>query len=100
MSWKSPIEVVYNDVKSNFEDGVFKAIQRVQINVDKDELIKALQYDRDQYEKGYEDGKRYAEDKIIRCKDCKKRHVCFIGLFCGGDGEEDGYCKWAERKEP
>lgn len=35
----------------------------------------------------------------IRCKDCKKRYECFIGLFCGRDGEKEFFCSCAERKE-
>jgi hypothetical protein len=38
------------------EDMVFKAIQKCNIEVNKEELIKALKYDRNQYNKGYEDG--------------------------------------------
>lgn len=46
------------------EKMVMKAIRKVGVNVDKGELIKALQYDRNQYEKGYEDGKNEVLDKI------------------------------------
>ena len=46
------------------EKMVMKAIRKVGVNVDKDELIKALQYDRNQYTKGYEDGKNEILDKI------------------------------------
>lgn len=46
------------------ENMVMKAIRKVGVNVDKGELIKALQYDRDQYTKGYEDGKNEILDKI------------------------------------
>ena len=38
------------------EQTIFKAIQNLDISVDKEELIKALNYDRDQYSKGYKDG--------------------------------------------
>lgn len=55
MNYKSPIEVFYSDVQLKFEDGVYKAVQAVDIHVDRDELIKALQYDRQQYEKGWAD---------------------------------------------
>ena len=57
--WKSPIEIqqdIVRQVDMVIEDGVMKAIQRFDINVDKEELLKALQYDRGQYEKGYQDG--------------------------------------------
>ena len=46
------------------EKMVMKAIREVGVNVDKEELIKALQYDRNQYTKGYEDGKNDVLDKI------------------------------------
>ena len=38
------------------ENMIFKAIQECSVSVDKDELLKALKYDRDQYRKGYRDG--------------------------------------------
>ena len=55
--YESPIKVVYNDVVPEFESGVMRAIQKVDIFVEKDELIRALDYDRGQYEKGYADAK-------------------------------------------
>ena len=69
--YKSPIEVIYGQVKTQMEGDIFKAVQNYGINVDKDELIKALAYDRNQYDKGYTDGHRDAFDTIVRCKDCK-----------------------------
>ena len=62
MDYKSPIEITYGQFRleqeKRIEGEVFKAIQDYGINIDKDELIKALQYDRDQYRKGFEDGYR------------------------------------------
>ena len=47
------------------------------VNVDKDELVKALAYDREQYRKGFADGRQARDDDIVRCKDCKY-HQWFI----------------------
>ena len=69
MSWESPIEIIVNQIESAWDDEIFRVIQKVDINVDRNELIKALQYDWNQYEKGYEDG--INDSKIIRCKDCQ-----------------------------
>lgn len=55
MSYKSPIEVLLEESKLDYEKGVFTALQEFKINVDKDELIKALNYDRNQYIAGYND---------------------------------------------
>jgi flagellar biosynthesis/type III secretory pathway protein FliH len=46
-----------NEVNKNYEDYItFKIEQTLDCEVDKEELIKAMQYDRDQYDKGYQDG--------------------------------------------
>ena len=54
--YESPINAYFGEVKTQFDGAVFKAVQSVGIDVKKDELIKALAYDRDQYERGYYDG--------------------------------------------
>ena len=63
MSYKSPIEIICENMKSQMENGVYSVVQSYGINVDKEELIKALQYDRDQYRKGYEDAQAESERK-------------------------------------
>jgi len=69
--YKSPIDVIYGDIYTQMvqdeEDLVMKAIRNVKVNVDKEELIKALKYDRNQYIKGYEDGRKDVL-AIIRAK--------------------------------
>lgn len=60
--YKSPIEVIVGQIQTqiaeDLDNHIFKAVREVGINVDKEELLKALRYDRDQYEKGFEDGKK------------------------------------------
>lgn len=46
-------------INNDTETAVMRSIADIGINVDKEELIKALQYDRDQYNKGYSDGARF-----------------------------------------
>ena len=66
--YKSPIEKIYREIQARMaqedENMIMTAIREVGVNVDKEELIKALQYDRNQYTKGYEDGKNDVLDKI------------------------------------
>ena len=66
--YKSPIEKIYGDIQTQMvqedENMVMKAIRNVGVNVDKEALIKALQYDRNQYTKGYKDGKNAGLDKV------------------------------------
>ena len=54
--YKSPIEIIVEQMITTQENAVFHAVQELGINIDKKELLKALKYDRDQYEKGYNDG--------------------------------------------
>lgn len=58
--YKSPIEIITRKMQTQFDDEIFRAVQNVGINVDRAELLKALEYDRGQYEKGYEDGREDA----------------------------------------
>lgn len=57
----SPIEKIYGDIQSQMIENdenllMCSVTQSIGYKVDKDELIKALQYDRHQYEQGYYDG--------------------------------------------
>lgn len=80
MSYDSPIEIVkkmQEQYETDVVNNVLKCVQSYGINVDKDELIKALKYDRQQYEKGYKDGaKKFVEhfkqilnNEIWECED-------------------------------
>jgi hypothetical protein len=69
--YKSPIEIIYGQMQKQMEGDILKAVQSYGINVDKDDLLRALQYDRNQYKKGYTDGKTDAMSELVRCKDCE-----------------------------
>ena len=66
--YESPIEMIYGELQTQMvqedEKLVMKAVRNAGVNVDKEALIKALQYDRNQYSKGYEDGKNDVLYKI------------------------------------
>ena len=98
--YKSPIELIYESLQWQMEESIYKVVQNVGINVDKEELIKALKYDREQYKKGYEDAK--AESEIIYCGECK--HMMPDGrcsMFADPSirPSASDYCSNAERKE-
>ena len=59
--YESPIQKIVGEMQSRMiqnEEGhmMMQVSQQVGFHVDKEELLKALQYDRDQYKKGYDDG--------------------------------------------
>ena len=111
--YESPVTTIYDrvakDANERLEDYIVEEILRVGVIVDKDELIRALNYDRRQYQKGYQDGKAAAIAEIVRRKDCKHRiedeefergHYCVKrpqngGRFC----EDNDFCSCGERRD-
>ncbi len=59
--YESPINIIESavtELQEQQEEGVIRLIRRYGITVDKEELLKALANDRDQYNKGYAEGVR------------------------------------------
>lgn len=54
--YESPVKLIYDQMQTKVEGDIYRAIQTYGITVDKDELIRALQYDRNQYDEGFQDG--------------------------------------------
>lgn len=63
--YKSPIEMIENGLQMQIEGEILKAVMNVGVHVDKEELLKALKHDRDQYSKGYADGIREFTERIV-----------------------------------
>lgn len=66
MSYESPIKLITTQINMKLEGEILKAVHKVGVIVDKEELIKALAYDRAQYEKGWAD-----RDAEIRAEEMK-----------------------------
>ena len=62
--YESAVRIIHDDLRIKQEESVMTVIQNLGIDVNKEELIKALQYDRDQYDKGYADGYEDAHEDI------------------------------------
>ena len=66
--YESPIHLIVQELETSVREQqdkqIFEAIQKFGVDVDRDELIKALAYDRDQYDKGYADGRADAQHWI------------------------------------
>jgi hypothetical protein len=99
--YESPIKIIESTIDNlskaiikQRDDAIFAEIQSsFGVDVDKEELIRALKHDRNQYDKGYADGKRDAMDGLVRCMDCKHRTSsefceCRPGDFFCADGEK------------
>lgn len=61
LGYESPIRIIYDGIdkqKEQIENDVYSFVRKYGIYVEKDELIKALEYDRQQYEAGFADGRK------------------------------------------
>ena len=86
-------DVIAKAMKEQVEDNVMKCVQHYVIDCDKERLIKALEYDSDQYDKGFRDGVKTARDighweydadyDMFYCSVCDSRMV-----------NEYPYCAW------
>lgn len=102
--YESPIKAFQGELETQLEGEILKAVHRVGVTVDRDELIRALRYDREQYQKGFDDAKRDAV-VVTRCKDCKHSYEDAFGRACDygicGDCtvSDDFYCASGKPKE-
>lgn len=96
------VEKIAMDVGQQTDEIIMKAVVNIGVEVDKEELISALRFDRKQYQKGYSDGYESAERKIVRCRECK---YCYWSLdyqgYCNVHSEimlPENYCSSGERE--
>lgn len=103
--YKSPIDMLVADIQHQIaqqqDEKVYKAVVSVGINVDKEELLRALKYDRDQYNRGHLDGYADAMAEVVRCKDCKWRNTrgCPYMNFNSSERDDLDFCSDGERKD-
>lgn len=86
--YESPINAIMGEMQLAYEGEILKAVRKCNIIVDKEELVKALNYDRDQYKKGYEDGKKAAQQWITCSERLPNSNGCYLVWrphFFGGE---------------
>lgn len=76
-NYKPIIEMVWGQMQTEYDGAVMKAIQKCDVVVDKERLIAALKFDRQQYEHGYHDAMEHNFASAIidgegyeRCSGC------------------------------
>ena len=101
--YESPIKIIYGQMQTQLEGDILKAVMSTDIQVDKYELTRALQYDRDQYERGFADGYMKAQQEVVRCKDCNYGAPCEkVAVLCWLHKvklHQDAFCSYGERKD-
>jgi DNA-directed RNA polymerase subunit RPC12/RpoP len=85
MSYESPIELLITDIQHQIveqqDEQIYQAVMNVIPNINKEELLRALKYDRDQYDRGYEDGKR---DSVVHAR-WDRRDESYCCTNCGAE---------------
>ncbi len=107
--YESPIQLLVTDIQqqinAQMDDEIYKAVVHFIPNINRAELLRALQYDRDQYDKGYTDGKAAAKEDLIQCKDCVHwQEDDDVGYCTNPDGldnyaKPNDFCSYGERRE-
>ena len=100
--YKSPIELVNSFTPmtvQRYDDAIMtEVLAKVDVIVDKEELMKALQYDRNQYMKGYKDGVEYAKPNQVKADwiptGCEEEEYYWVGecARCHESVFYDNYC--------
>lgn len=83
-NYEAPVQVVADKMNTKLEKHILQAIQNVGVVVDKEELIKAMNYDREQYSKGFKNGYNKAIDDFVNalCEGSKQQVELDEGVMC------------------
>ena len=69
--YESPINQILGEMQTTYENECIKYVQSVGFDVNKEELTKALMYDRNQYEKGYNDAVEEFREYLKKVEPCE-----------------------------
>ena len=95
--YKSPIELLFTDIQNQIieqqDEKIYEAVVHFVPNVNKEELLRALRYDRGQYEKGYADG--IAESRWISVNErLPDEHRLVLCRWTRGTGASYGFARY------
>ena len=73
--YESVIRLYCQDLESKIENEILTTVKNVGVVVDKDELLRALKYDRNQYEEGFRKGKLAMENSVAEWRSGIKNDI-------------------------
>ena len=102
MMYKSPISLyeldVFTDTLKEREEqtigAVLRTVQKIGVSVDKEELLRALSYDRNQYLMGYMEGNEDAQPKWVSVEEKQPEAGKWALVYCGGYANWFDLNKW------
>lgn len=77
MPYEAPIKLFHSEpitekIKDETDELILQSVAKIGVIVNRDELVKALAYDRAEYERGLRDGMQIAEKEIRQAYDIIK----------------------------
>ena len=107
MKYESPIRIIYGKIETQLENDITGAVNAVlpyEIQINREELLKVLTFDRHQYEKGWEDSRKTFQrpkgewiyerpnnttySDFVYCSECRKPNGFYITNFCPNCGAD------------
>ena len=88
--FESPIHDVIQQMNEEKENYIYQCVADIGVNIDKEELLRALQYDREQYEQGYRDGIQ-ANKWISANERLPESKMNYIVRYIHSYSDDDGY---------
>ena len=83
---KDIISMTIGDIQTEIDNGIMRAVRNVGVNVNKEELIKALELN----------------EKLVRCCECKKRNTDACRMIHGKGMNrhvfDDDFCSYGEKE--
>ena len=100
--YESPIKIIqqqlHEQIQMDFENNIMKAVQSYAIDVNKEELLKALKYDREQYDKGFSDCKAIYEEKL-ECVLEELRNIAEKYVYSSDEYEQGKFFAYSNASE-
>ena len=87
-------ESLAQTIGRRFDSMVIDEVVKLGVVVDKEELLKALEYDRDQYEKGYDEGHADGFEAAIYA--CRRKPLKMLLFRKGKKNESKGISRTTE----
>ena len=101
--YESPIDLLMSNIQTQIieqqEEAIYKAVFDIGVNVTKDELLRALAYDRQQYEIGFAEGIAAAKPEWIPVTERLPEKDVLVLCIGARGGMFIGYPRWVYEDE-
>ena len=91
MDYESPVQIYLSQMQGQLEDCIYNTVRSYGIDINKDELIKALINDRHQYVKGFRDGVRMFAEMLNTIEGLEENELFYNVINSIAEELDGGY---------